>query len=168
MIEPDETVFPNNAVDLIMTRAPGAIDPDVTVVARPLRETDPDQSIGVWGTLWEPRQDSYEFQGGALDPRSAQEPTLQVYSITVQAMIKSADVELGLMTHSVLSKKVRGMLYYDRPLRVGFSALASQMFGVTEKLTRWGIRSQRYNSSEVLGDWIFVSSLDLWIETETV
>jgi hypothetical protein len=95
-------------------------------------------------------------------------PTLQNYNITVQALVQDMDTERGLATHSVLSKLVRGVLYHDNPLHVGLGLLSSQMFGVTERYRRREIVSQRFMSNEISGNWLYLSVLDLRIETETV
>jgi hypothetical protein len=165
MIENVETVFPNNAVLLVQERL-DSLDPDIVVLRRPLLPTDPVQAISVYSTLWTPNEDSYEILGSSV-PR-AHEPTLQNYNIAIQGLVKDMDQERGLAVHSVMAKMIRGMLYHDAPLRIGFGLLSAQAYGVTEKFKRWGIRSQRYHANEVEGDWLFLSVLDLWIETETV
>lgn len=160
-----DAVFPNNAVLLIQERFQN-IDPDIMVFRRPLQPTDPVQCLSVYGTLWTPRQDSVELLGPQFG--MATTPTLQNYNITVQALIQDMDTERGLATHSVLSKLVRGVLYHDTPLRVGLGLLSSQMFNVTERFKRRDIVSQRFMSNEISGNWIYLSVLDLRIETETV
>ncbi len=157
-------VFPNNAVDLIDTRAQ-LLDADLFCIKRPLRESDPNQSVGVFPSYWTPDEDSYEMRGIPSPGRS--EPTLSQYLIMVQAFVKDMDEERGLATHSVLSKMIRSMLYRDAPLRVGLAALTVTMNGSTEKTKRWGIRTQRYFSNELSGSWLYLSTLEFWLETET-
>jgi hypothetical protein len=158
-------VFPGNAVLLIQERLSG-IDPDIPVFRRPLQPTDPVQCMSVFGTLWTPRQDSVELLGSQSIKNTM--PSLQNYNITVQALVQDMDTERGLATHSVLSKLVRGVLYHDNPLHVGLGLLSSQMFGVTERYRRREIVSQRFMSNEISGNWLYLSVLDLRIETETV
>lgn len=164
MITATEPVFPNNAVDLIATRC-GLLDADLWITKRPLRESDPVQSIGVFGSQWNPAEDSYEMRGGAP---STHEPTLSSYLIGVQAFVKDMDEEKGLATHSVLSKMIRAMLYRDAPLRLGLRSLSVVMDGSTERTQRFGIRTQRYLSNELQGSWLYLSTLEFWLETETV
>lgn len=164
MIDADEPVFPNNVVVLVQARAQ-LLDPDLHVYRRPLRDSDPNQSIGVFAAQWQPQQDSLEMRGG---PQFVQEPTLQRYSISVQAFVKDMDEERGLFGHSVLSKMVRSMLYRDDPLRVGLSMLSVTMRGSTERARRWGITTQRFVSNELSGSWLYLSTLEFWLETETV
>lgn len=164
MIEANNTVFPNNVVNLLATRFE-LFDPDLFVTKRPLRHIDPEQSIGVFGALWSPDDDSYEMKGA---PIGRSEPTLQSYIITIQAYVKDMDEERGHSAHSVLSKTIRTMLYRDEPLRVGLIGLSSSMFGSVERLQRWKVRNQRFNSNELQGDWLFLSTLEFWLETETV
>lgn len=170
MIVNSDAVFPNNVVLLIQERME-QIDTDMVVLRRPLQPTDPVQCIAVFGTLWTPRQDSVEvgqaLLGGGGAPKNTM-PTLQNYNITVQALVQDMDTERGLAVHSVLSKMVRGVLYHDTPLHVGLGLLSSQMFGVTERYKRREIVSQRFMSNEISGNWLYLSVLDLRIETETV
>ena len=165
MIEANEAVFPNNVVNLVAVRF-GLLDSDLFITRRPLRHTDAEQAIGVFGSTWSPNAESYEMKGASSPGPS--EPTLQNYIITVQAYVKDMDEERGHSAHSVLSKTIRTMLYRDEPLRVGLGALSSSMFGSVERLQRWQVRNQRFNSNELQGDWLFLSTLELWLETETV
>ncbi len=108
MIATSELDFPQNAVALIATAAK-LIDKDLEVVKRPLRTTDPSQSVGVYGAQWAPEEDSYEMRGGLTGPGPS-EPTLQRYLVTIQAFIRDSDEQRGLATHSLLAKLVRTML----------------------------------------------------------
>src|SRR5690348_7078948 len=95
------------------------IDPDVKVYRRPLRTTDESQAISVVPVNWEPIvPDSLEL--------GRREPTLQRYTIAIQAMIRDMEEMTGIARHSVLSARVRHMLYRDNDLR-----LALPTVGVT-------------------------------------
>lgn len=157
-------LFPNNAVSILQTRCK-LIDSDLFVIRRPLRESDPTQSIGVFASAWEPDEESYEMRGS---PQGPSEPTLQTYRIAVQAFVKDMDEERGLATHATLSKMIRSMLYRDDPLRVALSALSATMDDSTERTKRWGIRQTRYFSNEIEGNFLYLSVLEFWLETETV
>lgn len=168
MIVADESVFPNNVVELIAMRManPAVIDPDVNVLRRPLRNTDPDQSIGVFAQLWLPEEDSLEMMGSLSG--APQQPTLQTYSGSVQAFIKDGDEERGLAVHSIMSARVRSVLYRDNPLRLALQGLSvTYTTGAVETLKRWGIRTQRYFSNEIDAQWLYLSTLEFFIETET-
>lgn len=165
MITADQPVFPNNAVDLMAARF-NLLDPagDLQVFRRPLRDSDPLQSVGVFGTLWVPNEESMEIIGRPEPGPS--EPTLQRYSIAIQAFIKDADEERGLATHSVLSKMILAMLYRDQPLRVGLSALTASVLGVSERAKRWGVTTQRFLNNELNAEWLYLSTVECWLETE--
>lgn len=165
-ITADTPVFPNNVVDILYTRL-GMIDPDIFVVRRPLRHTDLAQSIGIFGSMWMPDQESLEIRGIGSGMPGSQEPTLSRYMITIQAFVKDMDEERGLATHSVLSKMILAILYRDQPLRVGLSSLSAEVLGVTEHARRWGITSQRFLNNE-LGDneWLYLSTVEFWLDTE--
>jgi hypothetical protein len=165
MIVADDSVFPNNAVTVLAARFE-SIDPDLSVVRRPLRPTDPNQSIGVFGQLCDPQDDSVEFRGNP-NPHAGV-PTRESYNIGIQAYVKDMDVERGLAVSSNMAEMVRTMLYDDEPLRVGLSVLKATVLGVTKRTARWKIGSQRYLSNEVNGSHIYLSTLELWLETERV
>lgn len=170
MIVATDAVFPNNIVALICNRFVME-DSDFFVSRRPLRATDPSQSLGVYASQWTPNEDSYEIKnkflgsGPSIGPN---EPTLQDYIITIQAFVKDMDPERGLATHSVFSKIVRTMLYRDEPLRIGLASLSFSMDGSTERLLRWKVRNQRYHSNELQSNWLYLSTLELFAETETI
>lgn len=167
MISADDSVFPNNAVKVIADRS-RLLDPagDVQVFLRPLKPEDPVQSIGVFGSLWLPIQDSIEMRGS--DSPGPQEPTLQRYSIAIQAFVKDANEERGLNAHSVLSKMILAMLYRDEPLRIGLAELSVTMLGLTERTRRWGVTTQRFVNNELDAEWLYLSTVECWLETETI
>lgn len=177
MIDASTPCFPNNIVDLIATRAKTYIDPDDTgpeslqVFKRPLHRTDPPTALGVAAAQWLGESESLEMRGGADPPllgsMGRNEPTLQTYYLTVEAYVKDQDEERGLAKHSVLSKLVRSMLYRDEPLRVGLSLLSVTTGSSTERAQRWGIRQQRFSSREITGAFLYLSTLEFWLETET-
>ena len=165
MIIADSAEFPNNIVDIIATRAE-LIDADLFVTRRPLRNTDPNQSVGVYAGDWQPQDNSKEFKG--LGNAHASTPTLSRYRIIVQSFIKDMDQERGLNVHAVLSRMVRSMLYTDEPLRVALAGLSVNLDGSTERTQRWGVTSQKFFSNELSGDWLYLSILEFWLETETI
>lgn len=161
MITASTPVFPNNVVEKIAERM-DLIDADLHVVKRPIRNTDPQQSVGVYGQLWAPNDQSLEMRG-----YSPAEPTLQQYSLSVQAFVRDGDEENGLAVHSVLSSLVRSVLYRDDTLRIALQGLSvTHVTGVRESLKRWGIRTQRYFNNDIEGQWLYLSTLDFWMETE--
>ena len=165
MIDPATPVFPNNVVSLVQTSVQ-ALDSDLVVYRRPLRVTDPSQgSVGIYGQQWLPEEDSYEMRGA---PMGLHVPTLDQYLISVQAFVKDTDEERGLARHSVLSEMIRSMLYSDATLRVGLSALTTTVSNVTKRTKRWGVRQQRYFSNEIDASFLYLSTLEFWLETETV
>lgn len=165
MITADESIFPNNVVELV-SLSMANVDSDLFVTRRPLRNTDPQQSIGVFAQFWTPEEDSLEMRGVAS--ASPMEPTLQQYLLAAQAFIKHGDEEQGLAIHSVLSAHVRSVLYKDNALRLALQGLSvTYTTGAVETLKRWGVRTQRYFSSEIDAQWLYLSTLEFFIETET-
>jgi len=152
--------FPYNAVDLMATRL-DLIDPDVIVLQRKLYTTDPVQCIGVAASTWSPDPASYEMQGSA-----PAEPTIQRYDILVQALVKDTEEVRGIRVASKLSKMVRGIILTDIPLRDSLRTLTSSLYGVTERTLRWSIPAQQYLSNEVSGQFIYLSTIRVLLETE--
>ena len=165
MLSADEAVFPNNVVKYV-SLAMEQIDPDVRVFQRSLRNTDPQQSIGVFAQAWGPDQESLEMQGiGAPSP---QLPTIQEYVLGAQAFVKDSQEERGLAVHSVLAQRVRSVLYTDPNLQIVFRDLSANLEGgLTESMRRWGVRTARYFSGEIDAQMLYLSTLEFWIETET-
>lgn len=162
MIEADPAAFPGNVTSLILPRIQ-LIDPDLFVVPRPLRPTDPQQSVGVMPVQWGPREGTQE-----LGLRYPSEPTLQRYDYVIQCMAKDTDQASGPAVISALSSRVRGMLYRDPVLTVNLTQLSSTALGSTERLQRWGVTNQRFLSNDISGNWVFVSTTEFWVETESV
>lgn len=162
MITANDAMFPNNVVALVATRCE-LLDSDLTIFKRPLRASDPNQTIGIVAAQWIPTESSREFLGQAYSTQ----PPLSRYTVTLQALIRDMDEERGLNVHSVLSRMLRSMLYTDQPLRVGLSALSSTLNGATEQSQRWGISQQRFFTNEIGGEWLYLSNLEFWLETET-
>lgn len=152
-------VFPNNASSLIQARIDDLYGEEISVFGRRLRPTDNTKSVGVAPDMWIPNEDSFEF--------FSKEPTVQTYTIWLQSFVKNSDEQMGIAEHSVLSKVMRTMLYRDQPLAVGLNSLSVTMFGATERIQRRGIRRAQFLSNEIQGSWLFLSTLEVYVETET-
>lgn len=166
MIDTSIEVFPNNVCSLIVARL-NTIDSDVPVLQRPLRDSDGTQVIGVFPIVWTPDESSYEMTGAQLQTAAAQ-PTIQRYVIGVQAFVKDTDEAKGIKVHSILAKRVRSMLYRDAQLAVGLNVLAVSMDGTTERIQQRGIQVQRFLANDVGGIFMFLSSAEYFVQTETV
>lgn len=159
MIDETVAVFPNNVVNLVADHAQ-LLDEELAIFKRPLRKSDPAQSIGVFGAQWVPDEDSFEMGGGN------HEPTLASYMISLQAFVADFDEERGLATSSVLSTLVRAMLSRDPDLRVALRALTVLIAGSTERTRKYSVRNQRFNSNEIDGRFLYLSTIEFWLETE--
>ena len=163
----DEDAFPNNAVELIHTRMTMLHD-DLFVTRRPLRAEDPQESIGVFPSLWTPDPESYEiWNDGTGGAPGSSEPSLGRYVIGIQAFIKDMDEEVGSARHSILSTIVRGILYRDQSLRIALASLNVEVSGVRERVMKWGVTTQRFLSNEIgNNEWLFLSTVEFWLDTE--
>lgn len=95
------------------------------------------------------------------------EPTLQRYDFVIQALVKHTDQVEGTAIISALSSMIRRMLYRDAALTVALTSLSSSALGSIERTQRWGVGSQRYLTNEISGNWVFVSTSEFWVETES-
>jgi hypothetical protein len=165
MIEPNDSIFPNNVCTLIVARAK-TIDIDLKVMQRQIRDSDGTQVVGVFPLNWVPDESSFEMPA-IPSVLAAGEPTLQRYVIGVQAFVKDTNEQRGIGVHAVLAKRVRSLLYRDQPLAVGLAALSVSMSGATERIQRRGILVQRFLANEVEGIFMFLSSCEYFVDTET-
>lgn len=152
-----ELGFPNNVVD-VLTEELGAVEGVEHVAKRPLNPPDPNMSIGVYALDWIPQG----FEIGQY------EPVLATYNYALQAFVKHANEEEGILKHTLLSKLVRSMLYRETSIRVRLGALTETSLGIKERTQRWGVRQQRFISNEISGQFLFLSTMELWLETEAV
>lgn len=159
------TVFPNNIIEIVKTRTQ-FLDSDLVILKRPVRASDPTQTVGLTAASWLPDLSSFELVQLGGNVQSG-EPTLQTYTINVTSFVKDMDEENGQAVHSVLAAMLRSMLYRDSTLRVGLSALAVTMNGHTERAKRWGVRTQRFLNNQVDTEFMYLSTLEFWLETET-
>lgn len=165
MITADEAIFPNNVVEIVASALSG-IDPDVMVKKRPLRNSDPAQSVGIHAQLWDPDEESLEMLGA--ENVHPQRPTLQRYVYGLQAFVKDGDEERGLAVHSTLAHRVRAVLYSHPTLRLVLGGLeVTYADNSKEVLKRWGITRARYFSGEIDASFLYLSTLEFWVETET-
>ncbi len=165
-IDPEYPAFPNNIVKLLHMWLEDQIDDDpdaktkVKVYRRPLKPSDPVQCIGIFPRMWLPAEDSYEvgnYRG----------PTLQTYNVQIQCFVKDMDEDRGLDAHSVMSFLVRRILYHDNDLRLALGSLSVSAGGVTERLQRYGARTGNFISNELESQFMYLSTLDTFFETET-
>jgi hypothetical protein len=158
MLQIDLNVFPFN-VTTHLGFALEQIDPGTAMLKRPLRGSDPDQSIAVFASTWAPVAQSAEI--------GRSEPTVQQYSIGVQGMIKHADKDMGLALSTMLSKLIRSTLYRSRPLHLALGQLVVDDGFSKERFARMTLRNQQFMSMDIKNTFSTLSVLDVVIETET-
>ena len=168
MIAPGDLEFPNNCIALVAARIQSYCDPDETdpdkrirVFKRPLRTSDPTQSVGVFPSMKRPNNESFE-------QRPFPEPTLKRYTVILQTLVQDTDEEACISVHSILSNRLWRMLHRDSPLQLGLTALSVVADNSRERMQRRGIELQRYLSNEIQGTFIQTGWVECWFETETV
>lgn len=167
MIKPGDTEFPNNCIALLAARAQAYCDPNplagesaVQIYKRPLRTSDPTQSIGIFPSMKRPDNNSFEF--------TSLEPTLKRYTVILQTVVQDTKEEDAISVHSILSNRLWRMLYRDSPLNMGLTALNVVADNSIERIQRRGVELQRYLSNEINGSFIQTAWIECWFETETV
>lgn len=158
-----ELEFPNNAIALIAARAKQVVDADLNVFKRPLRTSDPSQSLGIFPSLKAPDAGSIETQG--VDLRV---PTIARYNVILQAMAKSTNEEEAISIHSIFANRLYRMVLTDIPLHTGLTALSVVANNTQERMQKRGVQVQRYLSNEVQGSFVQTNWIEFWFETETV
>ena len=168
-----DITFPNNIVvtlkEYLETIAPPVpnvdpllADPGIPVFARPLSKNDPNQCIGVSAGMWTPEEDSYEMNG----PLSHQGPTISRYIVGVQTYIKHTDEMTGLATSATLSGAVRNKIMLTSAGAHPLIGLTSTEFGYRETVKKVRILSQRFVGNEIQGQFLYLSNLEVVVETE--
>lgn len=150
-------VFPQNVMQVVQARFQ-MLWPATGVFLRPLHPTDLTQSIGIFPSDLVPDGETYEMP--------SKEPTIQRYIIRIQGFVKDTVEDRGIATHSVMAKKLRSVLYNDNLLAVGLNSLAVVMDGATERVQRRGILRHLYISNQIDGNFLYLSVIDYWLETE--
>lgn len=158
-------VFPSNVISLVAARMHQKW-PSTDIKMRALRVSDRVNAIGIFPSDWTPDPDSYEMQQ-PINPSPAGHPTIQSYLISFQAFVKDMEAERAIRIHSLMSKAIRSLLYHDVPLALGLQSLRVEMDGITEVIQRRHIGRQKYLSNEIDGSWLYLSTLQYMIETES-
>lgn len=151
--------FPNNVVMALANSY--ATLPGVELVAlRPLRPADPNVSIGVLAVQWEPQ---------SVEIGKSPDPAISRYTFAIMCSVRHGVEADGLAAHAYLSKRVRAMVYRDQPTRVRLQSLrVDGSDTITERTQRYGISRQRFMSNEARGNFMYLSTMEFWLETETI
>lgn len=168
-MEISDIAFPNNIVIAlrddfaeIAPPNPEDSDPGIPVFARPIKVTDPNQCIGVTAGMWMPDEESYEL-GGGLARTGA---TINSYIIGVQTFIKHSDETQGLALSATLAGAIRNRITMSVQNRGALSQLSASEFGYRESFSRASLENQRFISNELQGKFLYMSSLELRVETQ--
>lgn len=154
----DLTMFPMNCVDEIRASFVQYLDPEVAVIRRPVRITDPNRSVGIFPVNQEPVESSQQI--------GQMEPVLSQYLLRVQLLVKHADEEAGRRLYAVDTTSLKVILYRDPGLRMRLAALSHTIMGTTERFKKFTVRSQRFLNNELGTQFVYLSVTDLVVETE--
>lgn len=147
--------------DIIKARV-NLIDGVENVVLRSLNMVDPNGTLGISVDDWSPLE--WEMTGPGIS-----EPTLQMYTLSIQHFVKWGTAEEGERKHREVAKAIRLMLYRDPDFQVSLRQLFVQEDDRRERTQRFSITDQKYASNDAGNNiFMFMSVTVLTVETETV
>jgi len=149
--------FPDDFVTTLKTHIETVMTSH-TVLLRPVRFTDPSRSVSLFVVNWQP--DEGEHLIGQVEPATAR------YIIRIQNFVKAADETEARSLYAVDSKTVRAILYRSDALRLAFSSLSETFLGSVERVQRYGVAQQNFLNNELKGQFVYIATTDLWVETE--
>lgn len=143
-----------NVVDAIAIRFSTVTGID-EVIKRQLHPEDPSKCLAVWPDDWNPTS----FEIGQIDPAMSR------YIYGVAYMTKTSDPEEGVADAALVAKTIRVMLYRDTALLQTLRQLNDPSLGMTERYLRHGA-SQKFFSNTIADEFVTISTLKLWVDTE--
>ena len=155
-----DTPFPDNILDELQVTMAEYMT-EFAILRRPLRHTDPAQSLGIFAADWTPNQDTIQ-----MGPQ--REPVVATYDLRIQLLIKATDEVTGRSMFGLSSKTLRAILYRDPDLVVRLTALTETILGTRETVKKFGVRRQRFLNNELQGRLMWLATTDLWLETESL
>lgn len=155
-----ELGFPENVVTELETSFREFMS-NFEVIRRPLRHTDPAQSLGIFVADWQPDKASQQIG-------NQREPAINRYEYRIQLLVKAADEVTGRRLFGVGAKSVRAILYRDPALVVRLTALTEEVLGTRETVKQFGVRRQRFLNNEIRGSMMYLATTDVWLDTESL
>jgi hypothetical protein len=150
--------FPYNVVDVLVAQLDPYLSELDAIVRRPLRFTDPPRCMGIYPFDWAPQVESMEI--------SAWEPTLGRYGVRIQNLVQHGDEDEGREMVTLDATIARTVLYRGTELGVALGGLSESVLGHGERFKRFGVRNQQFMNNELRGQFVFLATMDLWVETE--
>lgn len=158
-LEAPKEYFPASFITEIAKALRDLLPENCVVVERPLGESDPSFSIGVFADSWAVDENTHQI--GQF------EPTENRYVIRVQSMIKSIDHMDGRAAHSNLAKTIRVILYRDTTLRVRLTTATEELLSSVERVKGYGVTRQEFLSGKVGAAFMFMATTFVFVDTNT-
>ena len=127
------------------------------IFKRALDGADPNISIGVTFSGWEPQENANI---------SGWEPAMATYSFVIQTLIKHTKREDGEHLGAVLANRLRRMLYRDQDLRISLYSISVLSGELHERVIRIRVDRQECVDTAFKGGFAFMSSTDFRVTTE--
>lgn len=133
------------------------LESQVAVFKRSLDGTDPNVSIGITFTEWQPAE---PMDIGLNEPAQA------AYGFTIQSLIKHTKREYGEHVGAVIASRIRQMLYRDEVLRVSLHSISVTSEDVVERVLKVGVLRQECMDTSFKGGFAFMSQTEFQVLTE--
>lgn len=166
-----QAVFPGNVIEVIQVGLP-MIYSGMIVLPRRLRVAETaGQLVGIYPMTQVADDTSTEMNNKRLiggDPNSkSSQPTLRTYVIGVQCMVKDSDETSGAFTLMALTNAVIGSLYNNALISVGLNTLSISDGTRIETIQKRGINRVRYLDGTIGQSFVYLSTIEYYVQTET-
>jgi len=95
------------------------------------------------------------------------EPTLAVYNLRIQNLVKAFQAADGLALFTLHAKMIRSILYRDPDLRLQLLSLSEVVLSSTERVMKYGVARQDFLQAQLPDAFTFLCNTDFTVETET-
>lgn len=133
------------------------IETPTAVFKRSLDGTDPNVSIGVTFSDWEPAE---PMDIGLNEPAQAH------YGFSIQSLVKHSKREYGEHIGAVMASRIRRMLYRDELLRLSLHSISASDGDVLERVLKVKVVRQECMDTSFKGGFAFMSQTDFQVTTE--
>lgn len=130
-----------------------------TVIQRPVRFMDPARTFSIF-----PLERSEPPNSKIIGQL---EPLVKRYQYRAQSFMKHAVEAEGRALNALDAKMLEVVLYRDTTLAANLPTLSEELLGSRERFSRFGLGTSKYLNNEINGAYVFISQVDLWVESQT-
>ena len=154
----DFSQWPYNFLEVLAEQVMQDMSEVEAVLFRDLVVADPSESLGLFVSKWVPES----YATGMMYPEASH------YIYSIRLLSKGLPREEVLLRNTLLSKKLRVMLYRPDGAILRFNQLAAESFGVMERFQRMVVNEQTFESAELdANTFVALSMTQLTVRTGT-